>query len=139
MTTTQLQGNHQHYAKHEYAPRNNAKQLFTDRSPEIVLSGPAGTGKSRACLEKLHVLSLKYPGMRGLIIRKTATSLGSTALVTWRNFVIKEFLLNGTVRYYGGSASEASQYIYSNGSRITIGGMDKATRIMSSEIGRAHV
>lgn len=124
---------------HSYAPRNNSKAIFTDRSPEIVLSGPAGTGKSRACLEKLHVLALKYPGMRGLIIRKTATSLGSTALVTWRNFVIKEFLLNGTVRYYGGSASEASQYIYSNGSRITIGGMDKATRIMSSEYDIVYV
>ena len=118
---------------HVFAPRNNAKQLFMDRSSEIVLSGPAGTGKSRACLEKLNAVALKYPGMRGLIIRKTATSLGSTALVTFKNYVIKEALLNETVRFYGGSGQEAAQYKYSNGSRITIGGLDKATRIMSSE------
>ncbi len=118
---------------HTFSPRNNSKTIFTDRSPEIVLSGPAGTGKSRALLEKLNAVALKYPGMRGLIIRKTATSLGSTALVTWKNYVIKEALLNETVRFYGGSAQESAQYIYSNGSRITIGGMDKATRIMSSE------
>lgn len=118
---------------HTFSPRNNSKTIFTDRSSEIVLSGPAGTGKSRALLEKLNAVALKYPGMRGLIIRKTATSLGSTALVTWKNYVIKEALLNETVRFYGGSAQESAQYIYSNGSRITIGGMDKATRIMSSE------
>ena len=119
--------------QHVYSPRNNSQKLFVTRDSEVIMSGPAGTGKSRACLEKLNAVALKYPGMRGLIIRKTATSLGSTALVTWKNYVIKEGLLNETVRFYGGSAQEASQYIYSNGSRITIGGMDKATRIMSSE------
>jgi PBSX family phage terminase large subunit len=119
--------------QHVYAPRNNSKKLFGCRDPEVVMSGPAGTGKSRACLEKLNAVALKYPGMRGLIVRKTATSLGSTALVTFKNFVIKEALANETVRFYGGSAQESAQYIYSNGSRITVGGMDKATRIMSSE------
>lgn len=124
---------HVEKSQHHFNPRNNSLQLFMTRDPEIIMSGPAGTGKSRACLEKLNAVALKYPSMRGLIVRKTATSLGSTALVTWKNYVIKEALLNETVRFYGGSAQESSQYIYSNGSRITIGGMDKATRIMSSE------
>ena len=118
---------------HKYSPRNNSQKLFVTRDSEVIMSGPAGTGKSRACLEKLNAVALKYPGMRGLIVRKTATSLGSTALVTFKNFVIKEALLNDTVRFYGGSPQESAQYIYSNGSRIVVGGMDKATRIMSSE------
>ena len=31
---------------------------------EIIISGPAGTGKTRAGLYKLHKAAIKYPGMR---------------------------------------------------------------------------
>ena len=118
---------------HRYQPAGSAAQLFSSRAGEILLSGAAGTGKSRACLEKLHAVALKYPGMRGLICRKTATSLGSTALVTFREFAAKEALGSGEVRFYGGSQQEAAAYRYANGSAIVVGGMDKASRIMSSE------
>lgn len=120
-------------AQHRYGPRGACRVLLRSRDSEVLLSGPAGTGKSRACLEKLHLLALMNPGMRGLICRKTATSLSSTALVTWRRFVVQECLLAGDVEFYGGSAQEPPQYRYRNGSVIVIGGMDKATRIMSSE------
>jgi phage terminase large subunit len=84
-------------------------------------------------MEKLHTMALANPGMRGLICRKTATSLSSTALVTWRRFVIHESLLSGDVWFYGGSAQEPPQYRYKNGSVIAIGGLDKVEKIMSSE------
>ncbi len=103
------------------------------------MAGPAGTGKSRACLEKLHLMALLNPGMRGLIVRKTLTSLGSTALVTWRTQVLPEALANGDVVFYGGSPQEAPQYRYTNGSAIMVGGMDKPTRIMSSEYDACYV
>lgn len=119
--------------KHSFAPRGAAKDLFTCRGAEVLLSGPAGTGKSRACLEKLHMMALINRGMRGLIVRKTHSSLLSTALVTFREHVARESLITGNCDWYGGSAQEAPQYRYENGSVITIGGMDKATRIMSSE------
>lgn len=99
----------------------------------MLMSGPAGTGKSRACLEKLHLMMLLNPGARALIVRKTLASLGSTALVTWRRFVIAEALETGDTWFYGGSAQEPAQYQYTNGSSVVIGGMDKATKIMSSE------
>jgi PBSX family phage terminase large subunit len=105
----------------------------------VLLSGPAGTGKSRACLEKLNTLALANPGMRGLIVRKTAVSMTSTALVTWREFVIKEALATGMVAFYGGSSAEPAQFRYRNGSRILIGGMDRATKIMSSEYDAVYV
>jgi Phage terminase large subunit len=73
------------------------------------------------------------PGMRGLVVRKTAVSLASTALVTFREIVAKEALEAGELKFYNGSRTEAASYKYGNGSSITIGGMDKATRIMSSE------
>lgn len=104
-----------------------------DRRGEILVSGPAGTGKSRACLEKLHAQAKKYPGMRGLIVRKTLSSLGASALATWRKYVIPEDERVGTVGYYGGSSEEPPQYRYDNGSAIMIGGMDKPIRIMSTE------
>lgn len=118
---------------HAYQPHGTCKQLFTARDEELLLSGPAGTGKSRACLEKLNAVALKYPGMRGLIVRKTAASLATTALVTWRDHVITEQLTTGQVTFYGGSAQEPPQFRYSNGSVICIAGMDKSTKVMSSE------
>ncbi|MEV0618553.1 phage terminase large subunit [Nonomuraea sp. NPDC050404] len=125
--------------RHHYRPRGVAAVLFDCRAPEVLLSGPAGTGKSRACLEKLHLMALLNPGMRGLIVRKTAVSLSSSGLVTFRQHVAKESLAAGDVAYYGGSAQEAKSYRYTNGSVIVIGGMDKATKIMSSEYDVVYV
>jgi PBSX family phage terminase large subunit len=125
--------------EHRYNPRSNMRMLLKCRDPEVLLAGPAGTGKSRACLEKLHMMALMNPGMRGLICRKTAATLSSTALVTWRRFVITEMLLTGEVEYYGGSTQEPASYRYSNGSVIAIGGLDKVTKIMSSEYDIVYV
>lgn len=78
-------------------------------------------------------MALANPDMRGLIVRKTATSLASTALVTFDKIVAKEALQSGEVRFFSGNRHEAAGYMYGNGSQITVGGLDKATRIMSSE------
>jgi Phage terminase large subunit len=126
-------------AMHKYRPRGNCRTLLGARDSEVLLSGPAGTGKSRACLEKLHLLALMNPGMRGLICRKTATSLSSTALATWNKFVVPEATLNGVVKYYGGSAAEPAAYRYKNGSQILVGGLDKVSKIMSSEYDVVYV
>lgn len=125
--------------EHIYSPRGGCKEVLEARQEEVLISGPAGTGKSRACLEKLLMVCLMTPNVRALILRKTLASLGSTALVTWRNFVIKEALLSGAVVYYGGSREEAAQYRFKNGSTVTIGGLDKPTRIMSSEYDIVYV
>src|ERR1035441_6398984 len=121
--------------EHRYRPVGSAAELFRCRAPEVLLSGAAGTGKSRACLEKMHAMccSPKNAGMRALVVRKTAVSLGSTALVTFREHVAKEAIASGEVKFYGGSSQEAASYQYGNGSTIVLGGMDKVSRIMSSE------
>jgi phage terminase large subunit len=71
-----------------YQPFGAALQLLLCRDPEVLISGPAGTGKSRACLEKLHLCAEKYPGMRGLIVRKSRESLTEAALFTFENKVV---------------------------------------------------
>lgn len=124
---------------HAYMPRGSAISLFNCRDDEALISGPAGTGKSRACLEKLHVLCLKHNNLTCLITRKTLASLGSTALKTYREIVACEAIESGLVDYYGGSDEKPPQYRYWNGpnntvgSIIVIGGMDKPSKIMSSE------
>lgn len=118
---------------HRYRPVGSALELFNCRADEVVLSGAAGTGKSRACLEKVHGMMLANPGAKALAVRKTAVSLTSTGLETFRKIVAKEAIDSGELTWYGGSRQEAASYRYGNGSVMVVGGLDKATRIMSSE------
>jgi phage terminase large subunit len=103
------------------------------------MAGPAGTGKSRACLEKLHHMAMLNPGMKGLIVRKNLSTLASTALQSYRRDVAAQNLADGDVRWFGGSSSEPAAFRYDNGSILAVGGMDKATKIMSSEYDVAYV
>jgi phage terminase large subunit len=106
-----------------------ACELFHCRAPEVLLSGPAGTGKSRACLEKGYWLALRYPRSRGLIARKTRASLTEAALVTWEEKVA------GHSRRLRRGPSRANREVYRfpNGSEIVVGGIDRASRVMSTE------
>jgi phage terminase large subunit len=109
-----------------YRPMGACKEMFYARDPEVLLEGPAGTGKSRAVLEKLHILAQKYDGMRGAIVRKTRESLTQSAIVTYENKVLPTPV---SVPF----SHEDQEYRYANGSKLVVGGMDKASRIMSSE------
>lgn len=114
--------------------RGAARRLLSCRDDEILVSGPAGTGKSVGGLTKLHLAAMKRDGFRGMIVRKTAASLGASTLDIWRKRVIAPSLAIGEVTYYGGSTEEPAQYRYRrNGSKIIIGGLDKPSKIMSSE------
>lgn len=107
----------------DYRPLGAAREIFSRREPEVVMSGPAGTGKSRGLLEKLHWCADKYDGARILLVRKTRTSLTNTSLVTFEQAVLP--LGHADVSYQGAK--------YPNGSVVDFGGMDKASKIMSSE------
>lgn len=116
-----------------YEPRGAARELFRSRQSEVVMAGPAGTGKSLAALYRLHLAALHNPGIRCLVARKTAVSLGSTTLVTFENKVAGAALKAGIVKWFGGSPREAPAYRYSNGSKIIVGGLDKPEKVLSSE------
>src|SRR4051794_38595855 len=104
-------------AQRAYRPFGSARSLMFDRSPEVVISGPAGTGKSRACIEKLHLCALNYPGMRGLIVRKTRESLTESALVTFEAKVLPE----GSPIARGPQRRLRQAYHYPNGSEVVVG------------------
>lgn len=125
--------------QHHFAARGAALEVFRRRDEEVLLAGPAGTGKSRAAMEKLHLMALLNPGMRGLIIRKTASSLTSSALKTWERDVVCHAMADGSVWFHGGSTREPPAYRYTNGSTVAIGGMDKPIKVMSTEYDVAYV
>ena len=66
-----------------YTPYGNMSRLFTCTEPEIILGGPAGTGKSRGNLEYLNYWAMTYPGCRLLMVRKTRRSLTESGMVTF--------------------------------------------------------
>lgn len=109
-----------------YDPRGAARDVFALRDPEFVTSGPAGTGKSRGVLEKLHLAALKYPKARILILRKTRRSLTESGMVTYWQKIRPDL---DRVRW----KQSDQQYQYPNGSIIAVGGLDKPSKIMSSE------
>lgn len=125
--------------EHVYTGRGAARELMRCRDSEVLMVGPAGTGKSRACLEKLNVAALKYPGMRGLIVRQVRDTLPSTALETFEKFVIPEQIRAGAVVYRSGSGRRPARYEYNNGSEIWLAGLDKPSKIMSTEFDMIYI
>jgi phage terminase large subunit len=123
-----------------YTPYGSAVDLWFDERPEVLVSGPAGTGKSRANLEKMHFCAEHYPGMRGLILRKTRESLVESALVTWEQHVVPADhpCLRGPAR------ANRRVYRYPNGSEIIVGGLrasgkDMTQKVMSTEYDQIYI
>jgi PBSX family phage terminase large subunit len=112
-----------------YKPHGAAFDLFRCRDPEVLIEGPAGTGKSRAALEKANLLAWKYPGMRALLVRKTRRSMTESTLVTFEEKVVPA----DWAVLRGPSRSTRQSYHYPNGSTLVLGGLDRASKIMSTE------
>lgn len=90
-----------------------------------------GTGKTLAALTKLYLVLDKYPGARGLLVRKTRYSLSESALVTWENSVLPLGINNPMVQ--GAARSHRQNYSFPNGSELVLGGLDKPGKILSAE------
>lgn len=110
----------------DYKPRGACEEFIYCKEPEFIAVGPAETGKTLAACWKIHLLSIKYSGCNGAIIRKTQKSLYGSVLQTFER-VIKD----SPVTQYGGEKPE--KFIYPNGSTVWVGGMDNADKVLSSE------
>jgi phage terminase large subunit len=122
-----------------FEPRGAVLEAFRSREGELLISGAAGTGKSVGALMKIHLALLRTPRARALVARKTHASLTASTLVTFRQHVAAEALHAGIVKYYGGSGSEPAAYRYGNGSSIVVGGLDRPSRLLSTEYDLAMV
>lgn len=108
--------------------RGGAQALWNTKAPEVILAGPADTGKTFGGLHKLDTLCWKYPGSQAAIIRKTQKSLYGSVCVTYQQKVANMAAINP----YGGE-KQPDRYIYPNGSVIWLGGMDNPDKVLSSE------
>jgi len=107
-----------------------ARDLFFACEPEILLEGPAGTGKTRAVLERINYLCEAYPKVRALICRETRTSCTESILVTLERDVLRTDM-PGMQR--GISRAQRDTYDYENKSVIVVGGLDHPERLYSTE------
>jgi phage terminase large subunit len=107
------------------------KAAIECQAPEVLLIGPAETGKTIALLWKLHRIAFKYSNASLVILRKTLTSTYGTVLRTFQEKVVGETGLKLCVDTYGGE--KAQWFDYPNGSRIWVAGLDKSSRILSAE------
>lgn len=116
---------------HRYEPFGTAYDVIYSRSRELLVVGPAGTGKSRAILEKIHYRSMKYPGHRTLVLRKTRKSITDSALVTFEEHVLPP----GDPIKSGAGRDHRQRYTYPNGAEIVLAGLDddNVDKVMSTE------
>lgn len=119
----------------DYRPRGAAATLQGVADTEVLIAGPAGTGKSRAALEKVHRALLAHPGARALMVRKTRVALTEAALITFETKVLPP---TSTV-LFGASRPARQAYQYPNGSAFIVGGMDHAQKVMSTEYDLVYI
>lgn len=118
-----------------YCPQGSHIEVIRARESEVIAEGPAGTGKSRAKLEKIHLCCEKYPGCRVLIARQTRQSLTDTTLVTFEEWVLP----TGHAAKTPSGRENRHSYKYLNGSEIVLMGFDDPQKLMSSEFDLIYV
>lgn len=116
-----------------YFPRGSALDVLRCKADEFMLDGPAGTGKSRVCLEKLNALAEKYAGCRLAIVRKFRAAITETALVTFEQHVKPRCDTTNQQR------NVRQSYKYPNGSEIVVAGIDNPVKLMSAEFDAIYV
>jgi PBSX family phage terminase large subunit len=123
------------HAAQPFEARGAALAVRSCHDREVLLCGPAGTGKSRGILEYLDDLCWEYPGIRILFVRKTRNSLTESALYTWEEFVVPA----GSPILDGPQRLNRSGYHYPDGSEIILGGLDKPRKLFSTEFDIVYI
>ncbi len=120
-------------SKMGYQAFGAAREFWRYKGPEAILAGPYETGKTLAALHKLNALVVKYPGSRGLMVRKTYKSLISSAVVTFEHKVLAYPPTDPRCKITKFGGEKPEWYDYPNGSRISLGGMDNPDKFLSAE------
>lgn len=112
--------------KIRYHPYGAAKEVFSLHDEEILMAGPAGTGKSLGMLQKVHLMLSKYAKAKGLMSRKTRTSMTNSCLDMFQRHVLRP---QDRVHFH----KQDQQFNYPNGSQLAVMGLDEPKRIMSTD------
>ncbi len=116
--------------------RGAAEALHFQQAKEILIEGPAGTGKSLACLAKC-VAACEVYNCRVLIARASRVSMTESVLVTLE----RELLVEGHPAREGSDVTRAGRrnYRWPHGSEIVVRGLDNTESVMSSEYDLIYV
>lgn len=106
-------------------------RAYNSREPEVLLAGPAGTGKSVVLLTKCLTLLGKYPGCRGLFLRGTRTSLSQSGLVTWEQDVLGE--THPVLTRNPCKRRVRQSYEFPNRSEFVVAGLDDPGKTLSAQ------
>lgn len=105
-----------------------AKEMVeTVMEHQLMLSGPAETGKTIACCLKVHRLCMQYENVQAVIVRKVAADMVGSVIQTWQRVIA-----GSDVTCFGGEKPQWYDYP-KTGSRVWIAGLDKAGKVLSSE------
>lgn len=113
-----------------FLPAGMTNNILYDKRKIVGMCGPAGTGKSRGILEKIHIICSKYKFARVLIARKTRASLSQSALFTFETKVVQQ----GHPILKGPQRIQRSMYTYPDTqAEIVVGGLDDPQKFMSTD------
>lgn len=120
----------------EPATKNNvdiANAIATAKHPQIVISGPVGTGKTVLIVLILHGLCMRFPGFRILCLRNEASTMKTSLLETFKQVLYYGFSKTpeSPLNAYGGEVNP-SRLDYRNGSVIDFKGFDDPEKVRSS-------
>ena len=110
---------------------------MNDASEESFVEGPFAVGKTRILAFKLHWKCLQEPGSRCGFLRLTKESVKGSVIPTYYNILgynptlTKNFSSKHYVVGYGGENPQ--RFLYKNGSRIDVLGMNKPDDFLSTE------
>jgi PBSX family phage terminase large subunit len=114
-----------------YQPFGAIRDLWTSTDTELLISGPAHTGKSVGCGNYILFLCEMWPGLRVLIVRKTRASISESFIPTFENRVLPAGHPMGAKKL-----APTSRHGYDHpetGARIVLGSMENPTRLFSTE------
>lgn len=76
----------------------------------------------------MDYLARTYKGAQGAIVRKVHADMESTVIQSFRKKILRD---DPSVRVFGGET--AAWFDYTNGSRVWVGGLDRASQVLSGE------
>lgn len=97
-------------------------------APEVLIEGPAGTGKSFCVMQLVRQLCYQYKGLRVLFCRANRVDMNETVLELWEETVMG---MDHPVIRGGASRPHRKHYEFPNGSRIVVGGLNAWQSVMS--------
>jgi phage terminase large subunit len=116
--------------REEYSFYGPIQEAIYCRDSEVILSGPADTGKTLGLLWKLNAIAEQRKASI-VIARKQLTDVFSTVLQTFQNKILGEDRATWPCAVYGGEKPQ--WYDYRTGTRIWVAGLDKSSKVLSAE------